>query len=161
MSTTQIYEIATEQLEALRKLALMSVDIYDTEGSEIIQAAELAIENRLQAMNAARKESIAKQNDSFRKWPAPNTGKWVSSQLVRSLPREDEIKLVRLVRNFDDFTKENDPYGEHDFGSVEFKGEKYFWKIDYFDESYEYGSEDPSNPLVTRRVLTLMEASEY
>jgi hypothetical protein len=45
MSTTQIYEIATEQLEALRKLALMSVDIYDTEGSEIIQAAELAIEN--------------------------------------------------------------------------------------------------------------------
>jgi hypothetical protein len=85
----------------------------------------------------------------------------VSSQLVRSLPREDEIKLVRLVRNFDDFTNENDPYGEHDFGSVEFKGEKYFWKIDYFDESYEYGSEDPSNPLVTRRVLTLMEASEY
>jgi hypothetical protein len=27
----------------------------------------------------------------------------------------------------------NDPYGEHDFGSFELAGEKFFWKIDYYD----------------------------
>ena len=111
--------------------------------------------------DAAKRKSIAKQNDSFRREPVPNSGKWVISHLVQFLPREDEARLVQLVRNFDTFTEENDPHGEHDFGSVELKGERYLWKIDYFDPSYEYGSEDPSNPLITRRVLTLMEASEY
>ena len=36
-----------------------------------------------------------------------------------------------------------------------------FWKIDYHDERCEFGSEDPSDPTRTTRVLTLMLSSEY
>ena len=31
--------------------------------------------------------------------------------------------LVKKIRCFNDFTKENDPYNEHDFGSFYYKGE--------------------------------------
>ncbi|WP_456738298.1 MULTISPECIES: DUF3768 domain-containing protein [unclassified Bradyrhizobium] len=59
------------------------------------------------------------------------------------------------------FTQENDPHGEHDFGSLDLVGRKFFWKIDYYDEDMRSGSEDPSDPKRTVRVLTLMLSSEY
>jgi hypothetical protein len=68
---------------------------------------------------------------------------------------------LALVRGFDVFTTENDPYGEHDFGSVTIDGTKLFWKIDYYDLSLQYGSNDPSDPAQTARVLTIMLAEEY
>ena len=33
--------------------------------------------------------------------------------------------------------------GEHDFGSIEFKGERIFRTIDYCDAACKRGSEDP------------------
>ena len=60
--------------------------------------------------------------------------------------------LVRVMA-FDDFTADNDPHGEHDFGSFELEGEKVFWKIDYYDLAGEFGSEDPADPKKTLRVL--------
>ena len=68
---------------------------------------------------------------------------------------------IRNVVTFDEFTEDNDPYDEHDFGSFELCGRKFFWKIDYFDRAMEYGSEDPSDPKQTTRVMTVMLASEY
>jgi hypothetical protein len=44
---------------------------------------------------------------------------------------------------------------------VEISGERVFWKIDYYDKSLEYGSEDPADPEQTMRVMTIMLASEY
>ena len=55
----------------------------------------------------------------------------------------------------------NDPHGEHDFGSFEIAGQKFFWKLDYFDAEMKYGSEDPADPSKTTRVLTITFASEY
>ncbi len=76
---------------------------------------------------------------------------------VRALPDIDI--LLAKVRDFDDF--DNDPHREHDFGAIHFADQKVFWKIDYYDRRLEFGSDDPSDPAVTSRVLTVMLADEY
>lgn len=71
----------------------------------------------------------------------------------------DLIALSRKVEDFNKFTEDNDPYGEHDFGSLQFEGKKIFWKIDYYDKNLEFWC-DPLSP-ECRRVLTVMLAEEY
>ncbi|WP_267347084.1 DUF3768 domain-containing protein [Sphingomonas sp. GM_Shp_2] len=68
--------------------------------------------------------------------------------------------LLRLIRGFDAFTPANDPYGEHDLGSFDFEGVSCLWKIDYYNTDLSAGSEDPGDPAVTVRVLTIMRAEE-
>jgi hypothetical protein len=58
-------------------------------------------------------------------------------------------------------TEDNDPYGDHTFGTVTISGQKLFWKIDLYDLEFRYGSERPFDAEVTRRVLTIMCPSEY
>jgi len=70
-------------------------------------------------------------------------------------------EAMLAVKAFSDFSKDNDPWGEHDFGAVEIGGQKIFWKLDYYDPSLTAGSENPANEAVTHRVLTIMLASEY
>ena len=53
---------------------------------------------------------------------------------------------ILAVQSFSNFTKDNDPHGEHDFGSFEVEGETYFFKIDYYALDMEGGSEDPADP---------------
>jgi hypothetical protein len=65
------------------------------------------------------------------------------------------------VRTFDDFTPDNDPWGEHDFGAFEHERHKIFWKIDCYDLLLRNGSRDPSDPALSRRVVTVMFAKEY
>ena len=85
----------------------------------------------------------------------------VFSQGLLRLEEHDLEQVVSLVRSFSDFTPDNDPYGEHDFGMVEYQGEKYFWKFDYYDRTETYGSPEPSDPEETTRVLTIFLSSEY
>ena len=80
---------------------------------------------------------------------------------IAALPADDQAAILRRVFEFEDFDVEDDPYGEHDFGAFDHKGDRIFWKIDYFDLRMKYGSPDPSNPRVTKRILTIMLASEY
>ena len=68
---------------------------------------------------------------------------------------------MAAVVSYDDFTEDNDPYGEHDFGAFELEGQKLFWKIDYYDLELRFGSDDPGDPDKTRRVLTILLAEEY
>jgi Protein of unknown function (DUF3768) len=72
---------------------------------------------------------IAELNDQLRRGDH-RLGKWVTSEIVSNSSSEEQQELFRLVRTFDNFTPENDPYGEHDFGAVEFDGEKWYFKID-------------------------------
>jgi len=69
----------------------------------------------------------------------------------------DREEVLSAVRSFSSkqFTLGNDPHGEHDFGEVDVNGTRYFWKFDYYDDSYEYFQEDGN------RVLTIMRADEY
>ena len=69
--------------------------------------------------------------------------------------------VVAQIMAFDRFKEGNDPYGEQDFGSITVAGENIFWKIDYYDLRFEYGSENPGDPVQTQRVPTIMLASEY
>ena len=65
------------------------------------------------------------------------------------------LATLEAVRSFNSFTDDNDPYGEHDFGSFTIEGQKFFWKIDYFDSNFEFFQENGN------RVLTIMLAEEY
>jgi uncharacterized protein DUF3768 len=80
---------------------------------------------------------------------------------IDALPEDLQASILDKVRTFSDFTEDNDPHGEHDYGSFQIAGEYVFWKIDYYDERMEGHSEDPSDPKKTERVLTIMLASEY
>lgn len=80
---------------------------------------------------------------------------------VDALPSDVKAMVIRRVAAFSDFNADNDPHGEHDFGSFTLAGRKIFWKIDAYDAEMQFGSEDPSNPAKTTRVLTIMLADEY
>jgi hypothetical protein len=80
---------------------------------------------------------------------------------IAALGAKARSAIREKVETFDAFNEENDPHHEHDFGGFDFKGTKIFWKIDYYDRELDRGSEDPSDPQITQRVLTLMLASEY
>jgi len=43
---------------------------------------------------------------------------------------DDLQAILTKVRTFDAFTEDNDPHGEHDFGSFSHQGQTLFWKID-------------------------------
>lgn len=98
-------------------------------------------------------------NDNFRQ--TFTGGRVMLTTGINAKSQDDIAKILSKVRQFNHFTKANDPYNEHDFGSFDYKGEKIFWKIDYYDKNYQYLSENPSNPNITNRVLTIMLADEY
>lgn len=106
-------------------------------------------------------ELIAELNDKFRRHEDRNLGRYRMTSGVQALTVEKQLELVQLVRDFDSFTEDNDPYGEHDFGKVMMDGENYFWRIDYYDLNLKYLAEDPANPKLTKRVMTIMHGSEY
>ena len=98
-------------------------------------------------------------NDNFRK--TFTGGRVMLTCGIRAKTHDEIAEILEKVRSFDNFTTANDPYGEHDFGSFDYKGQKIFWKIDYYDLNYEYMSENPADPTITNQVLTIMLASYY
>ena len=106
---------------------------------------------------------IAALNDGFRRNLMDRSlGRTYMTDGVDALGPDAVARAIRAVAAFDTFNADNDPYGEHDFGAFELDGEKLFWKIDYYSKDFpDLGSEDPSNPLKTTRVLTIMLAEEY
>ncbi len=102
---------------------------------------------------------IQQLNDAFR--TTFTGGQVMLSAGVNALHDEDKVAILVAVKTFEAFTPDNDPYREHDFGMIRHGGLKVFWKIDYYDLNLCYGSEDPSDPSQTSRVLTIMLAEEY
>ncbi|HOY78371.1 MAG TPA: DUF3768 domain-containing protein [Hyphomonadaceae bacterium] len=108
---------------------------------------------------------IANQNDAFRssaQHAKHLVGQRVHTHGIEALGLEIVLDIWSHVRRFETFTADNDPHAEHDFGSFKHPvAGNVFWKIDYYDRSFKFGSENPADPAVTARVLTVMLAEEY
>ena len=104
-------------------------------------------------------EAIRKLNDEFRK--TFRGGRVLVTQGINALPSADVAEIMKMVSQFNTFEEGDDPYQEHDFGAFDYKGNRIFFKIDYYDTNYEYASEDPADPSKTNRILTVMLAEEY
>jgi hypothetical protein len=110
----------------------------------------------------ARREQakrIAELNDALRGSFAG--GRVLLTAGIDALAPELKSEVLEAVREFSQFDKCNDPYGEHDFGAFELAKLTVFWKVDYYTPDMEGGSEDPADTTKTTRVLTIMRADEY
>lgn len=110
-------------------------------------------------MDFSNTSKIRELNDKFR--ATGQGGKTYITAGISALSELEQATIAYKVRHYSSFTEENDPHGEHDFGSFRSDGQKIFWKIDYYDKSMEAGSENPADPSQTTRVLTVLLASEY
>jgi len=98
-----------------------------------------------------KRESIARKNDQLRR--TFTGGRVMLTSGVETSPNLKQI--IDAVQQFSDFNESCDPYGEHDFGKVTINGEDYYFKIDYYDATYQFYEQDGN------RVLTLMHSDEY
>ena len=115
-------------------------------------------------MSNARAKRVAELNDALRHDPGTGEhGRIMMTRGVSELGIPFTMQALAKLKSFDTFTNDNDPYGEHDFGSFDLDGHNLFWKINYFekDTGYMAGAEAPENLATTDRVLTIMLAEEY
>ena len=83
------------------------------------------------------------------------------TQGIAALGHDAVHEIFRHIKAYDDFTLANDPYGEHDFGSLYHEEQQVFWKFDYYDIDYTMHSPDPADEAVTARMLTVLLPQEY
>ncbi len=105
-----------------------------------------------------RAEQIARLNDAFRRHPGADC---LMTCGIQGRGPLFAMKVIATVAAFQAFSADNEPHGERDFGAFDLCGDRIFWKIDYYDRDLQFGSADPSDANVTRRVLTIMLAEEY
>src|SRR4051812_12862343 len=97
------------------------------------------------------KRTIADLNDVFRR-----QGRFVATPDVLSL--QDVSTLMRAVTDYDTFNEDNDPYGKHDFGALDWEGNDVLWKIDYYDPTYT-AWQDPLSDECHRMLTVMLGAS--
>lgn len=106
-----------------------------------------------------KKELIRHFNDELRR---NLTGGGAFMTLgVAALGPDLAERILDAIMMYDNFCQDSDPYEEREFGSVNVEGHKIFFKIDYYSADMTEGSADPSDPSVTKRILTIMLAEEY
>jgi len=120
-----------------------------------------AKEDRESRLNDPVVSKVRSLNDDFRKTFNPALGDIFLTISVSALPAAKIEAVKKCVQKFNDFNVDNDPHAEHDFFSFDYDDTKYFVKIDYYDRSLKWGTENPEDPTKCKRVLTIMFASEY
>jgi hypothetical protein len=112
-------------------------------------------------MMTSKIEQIRTLNDRLRQNLRTGIGTAVITTGVAALGDEVVARIVKTIAVYDDFCQENDPHGEHDFGAFEADGQTIFFKIDYYDSTLTWHSDDPADSSVTERVITIILAEEY
>ena len=121
----------------------------------------------------SRSEKIRKLNDVFRSTNFIG-GTVHLTPGISGMPNDVQNIISRVIEygfpsgaaRGDIFDPRNDPYSEHDFGHFTYNCKAGFehsimWKIDYYDKEKVFRSEDPTDPLLTHRVITIMLSEEY
>lgn len=116
-------------------------------------------ERRKIARGLPRAERIARLNDTLRM--TRTGGRILVTCGVRALSGYNEASLLQALAAYDDFDPDNDPHGERDFGGFDYLEAELLWKLDYYDNMFTFRSDDPADPSITIRVLTIMLAVEY
>ena len=98
-------------------------------------------------------------NDNLRR--SFSGGKIMLTAGIDNLPQDIQASIFKAIQKFDDFSEDCDPYGTHEFGSVEVDSTKVWFKIDTYDLNLEYHSPDAADPTVTKRVMTILLPEEY
>jgi hypothetical protein len=106
-----------------------------------------------------RAEAIARLNDQLRK--TGTGGSVMITQNLKHVTGFNVPTLMKALAEYGGFDADNDPHGERDFGDLVLWGYDLIWKIDYYDKDLKFGSDDPADPNVTHRVLTVMLASDW
>jgi hypothetical protein len=88
-------------------------------------------------------------------------GRIVITRGIAALSVDGVRQVLTAVARFNDFSEDNDPWGEHDCATLTVDGHRIIFKVDYYDRDLAYHSPDASDPAVTERVLTVMLAEEY
>jgi hypothetical protein len=106
------------------------------------------------------RQKIAALNDALRS--RFEGGQVVMTASVAALSEEIRGQIIVAVQTFNRFDEDNDPYGERDCGFIRLSPALHIaWKIDYYDLRLKYASPDPANPQVTKRVLTIMQTTDW
>lgn len=109
---------------------------------------------------APRRKTIAALNDDARWGRDPTARHVVTSACLATLaPNNTQIErvwaranLLKALRHAD-FTKDAP---ERDRAEIEVEGHRLHFKIDYYDPTLQFGSEDPADNSLTVRVITIM-----
>lgn len=117
--------------------------------------------------NADKRARICALNDRFRQTLAGGTVLMTNG--IVALGPIAQAKILAAVQAFDAFTPDNDPWGEHDFGTLEIEvptndggvaKERVAFKVDYYDLTRARHADDPADPSRTERILTILLADE-
>lgn len=111
-------------------------------------------------------EQIARLNDRCRQGLDPNARIVVTRNCLARLAGDGGVvrevvaqaELMAAVRRYS-FQPGDGP--ERDFGAFDLQGQRILFKIDCYDLDFEFGSEDPADASITRRVITIMLAEDY
>src|SRR3954471_14821708 len=85
-------------------------------------------------------------------------GRIVITRGIEALGSSGAAQVLAAVAEFDDFTEDNDPWGEHDCAVLTVEGRRIIFKIDLYEDPEVKGADGKS---ITTRVLTIMLAEEY
>ena len=85
-------------------------------------------------------------------------GRIVITRGIQALGADDLRAVLLAVARFDDFSEDNDPWGEHDCATLTVNGHRVIFKVDLYEDPEVKGADGQS---VTTRVLTIMLAEEW